>query len=152
MCTYYIHLYIFIYMHIHATNGSCCNVFVCHCTWYKHVCTMFRHVCTVLPNPVQVGRIPDGHYHFNLSSRPPSSRDVLVSVTVGAGGVSADSDPARISTEGAAPTTPPGGVIDLMRQGSIVGSVGPLHGPGRPQRSHASAGQPDQPVPKAYRK
>ncbi len=32
-------------------------------------------------------------------------------------------------------------MIDRMRQGSIVGSVGPLHGPGR-QRSHASAGQP----------
>ncbi len=31
-----------------------------------------------------------------------------------------------------------------MRQGSIVGSVGPLHGPGW-QRSHASAGQPDRP-------
>ena len=31
-----------------------------------------------------------------------------------------------------------------MRQGSIFGSVGPLHGPGR-QRSHAIAGQPDRP-------
>ena len=31
-----------------------------------------------------------------------------------------------------------------MRQGSIVGSVGLLHGPGR-QRSHASAGQQDRP-------
>jgi hypothetical protein len=72
------------------------------------------------------------------TSRPPSSRDV----SVGAGGVSADQ--ARTSTEGAAPTTPPGGVIDRMRQGSTVGSVGPLHGPGR-QRSHASAGQPDRP-------
>jgi hypothetical protein len=61
---------------------------------------------------------------------------------VGAGGGSAD--PARTATEGAGPTTPPGGVIDRMRQGSIVGSVGPLHGPGR-QRSHASAGQPDRP-------
>ncbi len=35
-------------------------------------------------------------------------------------------------------------MIDRMRQGSIVGSLGPLHGPGR-QRSHASAGQPDRP-------
>ena len=26
----------------------------------KHVCPWFRHVCTVLPNPVQVVRIPDG--------------------------------------------------------------------------------------------
>jgi hypothetical protein len=42
------------------------------------------------------------------------------------------------------PTNPPGGVIDHMRQGSIVRSVGPLRGPGR-QRSHASAGQPDRP-------
>ena len=42
------------------------------------------------------------------------------------------------------PDYPPGGVIDRMRQGSIVGSVGPLHGPGR-QRSHASAGQPGRP-------
>jgi hypothetical protein len=32
-------------------------------------------------------------------------------------------------------------LIDRMRQWSIVGSVWPLHGPGR-QRSHASAGQP----------
>jgi hypothetical protein len=32
-------------------------------------------------------------------------------------------------------------VIDHIRRGDIVGSVGPLHGPGR-QRSHASAGQP----------
>jgi hypothetical protein len=31
-----------------------------------------------------------------------------------------------------------------MYLGSIVGSVGPLHGPGQ-QRSHASAGQPDRP-------
>ncbi len=35
----------------------------------------------------------------------------------------------------------PFSVIDRMRQGSIVGSVWPLHGPGR-QRSQASAGQP----------
>jgi hypothetical protein len=32
-------------------------------------------------------------------------------------------------------------LFDRMRQGSIVGSVGPLHGPGW-QLSHASAGQP----------
>ena len=35
-------------------------------------------------------------------------------------------------------------LIDRMRHWSIVGSVGPLHGPGQ-QRSHASAGQPDRP-------
>jgi hypothetical protein len=35
-------------------------------------------------------------------------------------------------------------LIDRMRQWSIVGSVRPLHGPGR-QRSHASAGQPGRP-------
>ena len=81
-------------------------------------------------------RTTDGccYYHFKTSFKPDGS--------VGAGGGSAD--PARTSTEGAAPTTPPGGVIDRMRQGSIVGSVGPLHGPGR-QRSHASAGQPGRP-------
>jgi hypothetical protein len=50
-------------------------------------------------------------------------------------------DPARTSIEGAAPTDPSGGVIDSMRQGSIVGSIVPLHGKGQ-QRSHASAGQP----------
>ena len=83
-------------------------------------------------------RTTDGccYYNFKTSFKPDGS--------VGAGGGSAD--PARTSTEGAAPTTPPGGVIDSMRQGSIVGSVGPLHGPG-PQRSHTSAGpgQPDRP-------
>ncbi len=35
-------------------------------------------------------------------------------------------------------------VIERKRQGSIVGSFGPLHGPCR-QRSHASPGQPDRP-------
>ena len=35
-------------------------------------------------------------------------------------------------------------MIDRMIPCRIVGSVGPLHGPGR-QRSHASAGQPDRP-------
>ena len=35
-------------------------------------------------------------------------------------------------------------VIDRMRHWSIVGSVGPLHGPSR-RRSHASAGQPGCP-------
>jgi hypothetical protein len=72
------------------------------------------------------------------TSRPPSSRDVSVGAREGS------ADPARTSTEGAAPTTPPDGVIDRMRQGSIVGSVRPLHGPGR-QRSRASAGQQDRP-------
>jgi hypothetical protein len=71
------------------------------------------------------------YYHFKTSFKPDGS--------VGAGGGSAD--PARTSTEGAAPTTPPGGVINRMRHWSIVGSVRPLHGPGR-QWSHASAGQP----------
>jgi hypothetical protein len=77
-------------------------------------------------------RTKDGccHYHIKTSFKPDGS--------VGAGGGSAD--PARTSTEGAAPTTPPGG-IDSMQYWSIVGSVGPLHGPGR-QRPHASAGQP----------
>ncbi len=37
-------------------------------------------------------------------------------------------------------------LIERMRRGSIVGSVGPLHGPGPGlQRAHASAGQQDSP-------
>ncbi len=67
------------------------------------------------------------------TSRPHSSRDV----SVGAGGGSAD--PARTSTKGAAPTTPPGGVINSMRQGSIVGSVGPLYGPAGNGHTHVRA-------------
>jgi len=88
------------------------------------------------PTGTSPERTTDGccYYHFKTSFKPDGS--------VGAGGGSAD--PARTSTEGAAPTTPPGGVIDRMRHWSIVGSVGPLHGQGR-QRSHASAGQPDRP-------
>ena len=83
-------------------------------------------------------RTMDGccHYHFKSSLK--------LEVSVGARGSSAD--PARTSTEGAAPTTPPGGVIDRIRHGSIVGSVGPLHGPGR-QRSHASAPGDSLPPP-----
>jgi hypothetical protein len=42
---------------------------------------------------------------------------------------------------GALVITPRDLMIDSMLHWSIVGSVGPLHGPGR-QRSHASAGQP----------
>jgi hypothetical protein len=52
------------------------------------------------------------YYHFKTSFKPKGS--------VGAGGGSAD--PARTSTEGANPTTPPGGVIDRMRHWSIVWS------------------------------
>jgi hypothetical protein len=58
-------------------------------------------------------------------------------VSVGAGGGSAHS--ARTSTEGAAPTTPHGAVIDSMRQWSIVGSVGPLYEPGRHGRTQVRA-------------
>jgi hypothetical protein len=99
----------------------------------KHVgATATIFVAAQPPEPLPE-RTTDGccYYHFKTSFKPDGS--------VGAGGGSAD--PARTSTEGAAPTTPPGGVIDRMRHWSIVGSVGPLHGPGR-QRSHASAGQP----------
>ncbi len=74
------------------------------------------------------------YYHFKTSFK----QDRNVSAGRGL------ADPERTSTEGAAPTTPPGGVIDRMRHWSIVGSVGPLHGPGR-QRLHASAGQPGRP-------
>ena len=102
----------------------------------KHVGATATIFVAAQPTGTSPERTTDGccYYHFKTSFKPDGS--------VGAGGGSAD--PARTSTEGAAPTTPPGGVIDRMRQGSIVGSVGPLHGPGR-QRSHASAGQPGRP-------
>jgi hypothetical protein len=99
----------------------------------KHVGATATIFVAAQPNGTTPERTTDGccHYHFKTSFKPDRS--------VSAGGGSAD--PARTSTEGAAPTTPPGGVIDCMRHWSIVGSVGPFHGPGR-QRSHASAGQP----------
>jgi hypothetical protein len=97
-----------------------------------------RFFVAAQPTGTSPERTTDGccYYHFKTPFKPDGS--------VSAGGCSAD--PARTSTEGAAPTTPPGGVIDSdrMRHWSIVGSVGPLHGPGR-QRSHASAGQPGRP-------
>ncbi len=56
--------------------------------------------------------------------------------------------PSRSAARETAPALTAQGVIDRMRQWtlewSIVGSVRPLHGPGR-QRSHASAGQPGRP-------
>jgi hypothetical protein len=102
----------------------------------KHVGATATIFVAAQPTGTSPERIMDGycHYHFKTSFKPE--------ISVGAGGGSAD--PARASSEGAAPTTPPGGVIDSMRQGSIVGSVWPLHGPGR-QRPQASAGQPDRP-------
>jgi hypothetical protein len=62
------------------------------------------------PEPIPE-RTTDGccYYHFKTSFKPDGS--------VGAGGGSAD--PARTSTEGAAPTTPPEGVIDRMRHCSL---------------------------------
>ncbi len=52
------------------------------------------------------------------TSRPPSNRDVAA-------------PEGAWQIEGAAPTTPPGGVIDSIRQGSIVQSGRPLQGPGQ---------------------
>ncbi len=102
----------------------------------KHVGATATIFVAAQPTGTFPERTKDGgcQYHFQTSFKQDGS--------VGAGGGSAD--PARTSNEGAAPTTPPGGVIDRMLQWSIVGSVGPLHGQGR-QRSHASAGQPDRP-------
>jgi hypothetical protein len=102
----------------------------------KHVGATATIFVAAQPTGTCPERTKDGccQYHLKTSFKPDGS--------VGAGGGSADA--ARTSTEEAAPTTPPGGVIDRMRHSSIVGSVGPLHGPGR-QRSHASAGQPDRP-------
>ena len=75
----------------------------------KHVgATAAIFVAAQPPEPLPE-RTTDGgccYYHFKTSFKPDGS--------VGAGGGSAD--PARTSTEGAAPTTPPGGVIDRMRQ------------------------------------
>ncbi len=78
----------------------------------------------------------------NTTSRPPSSR-TEVSAPEGARRLGRSS---KDLNRRSCPDYParPGGVIDRMRHWSIVGSVGPLHGPGR-QRSHASAGQPGRP-------
>jgi hypothetical protein len=107
-------------------------------SWRPYVMRTPDEAMRTSPSDVRTSpeRTKDGccHYPFKTSFKPDGS--------VGAGGGSAD--PARSSTEGAAPTTPPGGVIDRMRHLSIVGSVGSLHGPGQ-QRSHASAGQPGRP-------
>jgi hypothetical protein len=102
----------------------------------KHIGATATIFVAAQPTGTSPERTTDGccYYHFKTSFKPDGS--------VGAGGGS--TDPARTSTEEAAPTTPPRGVIDRMRHWSIVGSVGPLHGPGR-QRSHASAGQPGHP-------
>ncbi len=74
----------------------------------KHVgATATIFVAAQPPEPLPK-RTTDGccYYHVKTSFKPDGS--------VGAGGGSAD--PARTSAEGAAPTTPPGGVIDHMRQ------------------------------------
>jgi hypothetical protein len=99
----------------------------------KHVGATATIFVAAQPTGTSPERTTDGccYYHFKTSFKPDGK--------CGPGGGSAD--PARTSTEGAAPTTPPGGVIDRMRHWSIVGSVGPLHGPGR-QWSHASAAVP----------
>jgi hypothetical protein len=105
----------------------------------KHVGATATIFVAAQPTRTSPERTKDGccHYHFKTSFKPDGS--------VSARGGSAD--PARTSTEGAAPTTPPGGVIDLMLKWSIVGSVRPLHWPGqqRSPGSHASAGQPGRP-------
>jgi hypothetical protein len=54
---------------------------------YINVCTMFRHVCTVLPNPVQVVRIPDvpvqhGVSQYENSVRTCMYRYILVTVII----------------------------------------------------------------------
>ncbi len=86
-----------------------------------------------VPTGISPERIMDGccHYHFKTSfkaGRKCRRRRRLGRSSKGLNQRSCHDYPARR-------------VIDRMRQGSIVGSVGPLHGPGR-QRSHASAGQP----------
>ncbi len=63
----YIHVHVGMYLYVQGTDMSvhCTDLYLCTryrhvCTRYRHVCTWYRHVCTVLPNPVQVVRIPDG--------------------------------------------------------------------------------------------
>ena len=74
----------------------------------KHVGATATIFVAEQPTGTSPERTTDGccYYHFKTSFKPDGS--------VGTGGGSAD--PARTSTEGAAPTTPPGGVIDRMRQ------------------------------------
>ncbi len=67
-------LHTFIHMHVHVHTRSCWNVFAC--TRYRHVCTM--SVCTVLPNPVQVVRIPgvpQATWLGSLSKMPLAQHD-----------------------------------------------------------------------------
>ncbi len=74
----------------------------------KHVGPTATIFVAVQPQEPLPERTTDGgcYYHFKTSFKPDGS--------VGAGGGSAD--PAKTSTKGAAPTTPPGGMIDRMRQ------------------------------------
>ena len=100
----------------------------------KHVgATATIFVAAQPPEPLPE-RTTDGccFYHFKTSFKPDGS--------VGAGGGSAD--PARTSTEGAAPTTPPGGVIDRMRQleHSRVSRAAPRAGPAMVARKCGPAG------------
>jgi hypothetical protein len=74
----------------------------------KHVGATATFFVAAQPTGTSPERTTDGccYYHFKTSFMPDRS--------VGAGKGSAD--PARTSTEGAAPINPPGGVIDCMRQ------------------------------------
>ena len=63
------------YMYIQCTYMC---MIVCNLVkMYKHVCTRFRDVCTVLPNLVQVVRIPDDHYLHCSTTAQISSSDKL---------------------------------------------------------------------------
>ncbi len=61
-------LYTFLYIHVHVHTCTYTFMISRNClNMYIHVCTMFRHICTVLPNPVQVVRIPDAcTYQFMM--------------------------------------------------------------------------------------
>ena len=100
----------------------------------KHVGATATIFVAAQPTGTSPERTTDGccYYHFKTSFKPDGS--------VGAGGGSAD--PARTSTEGAAPTTPPGGVIDRMRQleHSRVSRAAPRAGPAMVARKCGPAG------------
>jgi hypothetical protein len=100
----------------------------------KHVGATATIFVAAQPTGTSPERTTDGccYYHFKTSFKPDGS--------VGAGGGSAD--PARTSTEGAAPTTPPGGVIDRMRQleHSRVSRAAPRAGPATVARKCGPAG------------
>ncbi len=112
----------------------------------KHVDATATIFVAAQPTETSPERTMDGccHYHFKTSFKP--GRKCRPGRRRGRRLGRSSKELNRRSQRLPRLPRPPGGVIDHVRQGSIVGSVGLLHGTGR-QRSHASAGQPDRPSP-----